>query len=95
MTKEETYDTEIGPLMAKIIEICKREKIAMLASFELDEDPENTFCCTTVIAPAGFVKPEHQQAVRLISPRRSVMAFAETTTMRPDGSTRITTKRME
>ena len=38
MTKEEVYDSQISPLMAQIISICKEHKIAMLADFTLDED---------------------------------------------------------
>ena len=36
MTKEQVYDKQINPLMAQIIEICKRHKIAHFCSFSLD-----------------------------------------------------------
>ena len=36
MTKEEIYDEQINPLMAQIINICKVNKIAMIADFALD-----------------------------------------------------------
>ena len=40
MTKEEIYDSEIYPLMGKILEICMEHKIAMVASFCVE--PSNT-----------------------------------------------------
>lgn len=42
-TKEEIYDSQINPLMAEIIRICKEHKIAHIASFALDGD----LLCTT------------------------------------------------
>lgn len=35
MTKEDVYDAEINPLMAKILDICRQHKIAMVASFHI------------------------------------------------------------
>lgn len=46
-TKEEVYDAEVYPLMAQIIAICKRNKIAMLASFTLDLN--ESLQCTTAL----------------------------------------------
>ena len=45
--KEKVYDEQIAPLMAQIIEICKREEIPMFADFQYaDLD-----YCTTFIYP--------------------------------------------
>lgn len=50
MTKEQVYDSEISPLMEKIIAICKKHKIAMLCDFGLGDDLKCTsyrerWCC--------------------------------------------------
>lgn len=55
-SKEETYDSEIEPLMAQILTICTERKVAMVASFDIgngmfctscllqdDHDPPMTF----------------------------------------------------
>lgn len=49
MTKEQVYDEEINPLMAKILEICKREKIAMIASFQIPNDEDPKLMCTSAL----------------------------------------------
>jgi|SRR6185312_321454 len=48
MSLEQTYDTEIEPLMKRIIEIAKRARIPMYASFALDDG----LACTTFISAA-------------------------------------------
>ena len=57
--REEKYDELIYPLMGKIVEICKKHDIPMIASFQLnddrkgdsdvneDGDPIGPFYCTT------------------------------------------------
>ena len=51
-TREEIYDELIFPLMDRIIDICVKNNIPALATFELDVDdpnePENPLNCTTV-----------------------------------------------
>lgn len=47
--KERVYDSEISPLMTKIIEICKREKIPMVATFAYANDDEKVHMCTTIL----------------------------------------------
>jgi hypothetical protein len=37
MSKEEVYDSEITPLMDRIVKICEQHKIPMLANFNLDK----------------------------------------------------------
>lgn len=39
MSKEQTYDAEINPLMAQIIAICKQAGIACLCTFDISPDP--------------------------------------------------------
>lgn len=54
MTKEEIYDEQINPLMAKIIDICKDHKIALVASFDIggnqyEEETGERLLCSTVL----------------------------------------------
>lgn len=47
---EQVYDDEISPLMAQIIEICKRENMPMVASFQYARDEDHVDdCCTSLI----------------------------------------------
>lgn len=77
--KEQVYDNEISPLMAQIIEICKRENIPMVASFCYalglgEDDHEGVSYCTTnlpFIDPKGnWQTPEYLKAIAII--RRGV-----------------------
>lgn len=47
--KERIYDEQISPLVAKIIEICKTNKIATFANFRIgyDKEVEEHLMCTT------------------------------------------------
>lgn len=46
LLKERIYDTEIRPLMAKIIETCQKNDIAFVASFGLTSGGK---CCTSFL----------------------------------------------
>lgn len=50
---EEVYDAEIAPLMAQIIEICRRVGMPFVASFSYrrDEDGEYDFCSSALGSP--------------------------------------------
>jgi hypothetical protein len=48
--KEKVYDSEINPLMAQIIAVCKREHIAVLATFAID-GPEDIDLRSTTCLP--------------------------------------------
>jgi len=49
-TKEQVYDEEINPLMARIIEICKEHKMAFVASFHCPgEDNDDLFCSSSLL----------------------------------------------
>ncbi len=78
MTKEEVYDSEISPLMAKIIEICKREKIAMIADFRLD--PEEGLRCTTATLLDDHEPSDEQiEAFEILKPGAHVPPLIMTT----------------
>ncbi|RPJ12112.1 MAG: hypothetical protein EHM36_00115 [Deltaproteobacteria bacterium] len=74
MSKEEVYDAEIFPLMGKIIEICKRAKIPVLANFKLEGDLQ----VTTAVLPEEY-EPSKDQLMALSLFRDGYMAFAVTT----------------
>ena len=59
MTKEEIYDSQINPLMAQIIAICHKHKIAMLASFSIPTPDDARLACTTALLSKDF-EPPHQ-----------------------------------
>ncbi len=50
---ESVYDAEIAPLMSKIIDICKANRIPMLATFQYSNDDDGSDFCTTRIPFAG------------------------------------------
>lgn len=59
MTKEQIYDEKIFQLMAQIIDICKENKIAMVASFDITPpDDETPFLCSTALTTEEFNPPE-------------------------------------
>ena len=54
---EKIYDEQISPLMAQIIEICKKHKIPMLATFIYKQDG---FCTTSM--PVSKFYPEDKES---------------------------------
>lgn len=56
-TKEDVYDAQISPLVAEIIAICRKHKIAHVCAFTLDE--ENGLCCITANTSKDF-EPEER-----------------------------------
>lgn len=70
--KEAVHDAEISPLMDKIIAICKREGIPMVAAFcyakgRHQDDPEGVSICTTHLGDGdGYLCPEFVEAVTII-----------------------------
>ena len=80
MSRESVYDAEIFPLMAKVIEICKKNGIPCLCDFALDGDLK----CTTAILGDELNPPaEMIQAYRLLAPRQS--SGLKITTRNADG----------
>lgn len=49
MNKEQIYDEKISPLMADIIDVCKQNKIAFVASFAIPNDEDNDLRCTSAL----------------------------------------------
>jgi hypothetical protein len=45
--KEQAYDAEIAPLMDKIVEVCRKAGISMIAHFEIPTEEAPDLCCTT------------------------------------------------
>lgn len=82
-TKEQVYDAEISPLMAKVIEICKREKIAVLANFQLSVEGEEDLRCTTALLDRES-KPSQEQLSALSLLRDGYAAFVITTRQSSD-----------
>jgi hypothetical protein len=74
--KEDVYDDEISPLVQKIIEICKENKIPAIMSFAYAaNEEEGTGCCTTLLNYfEGRDVPAYSEANRFISNRGSFMA---------------------
>jgi hypothetical protein len=76
-TKEQVYDDEINPLMAKIIEICKREKIAMVASFRTPNAEDPDLMCTSALLADDFEPTQDMHAAFQII-REGFVAFTRT-----------------
>lgn len=55
MDKEAIYDAEIYPLMDKIIDICRENKIAMLCHFAIPNDDDPTLAVTTLLGDENGV----------------------------------------
>ena len=90
MNKEQIYDSEIAPLMAKIIEICTANKIAMLADFAIGHSEDEGLKCTTALTTKEYnPPPEMVKACAMLAPRRSAPALM-LTTQHADGSKTLT-----
>lgn len=51
---EDVYDAEVSPLMVQIIEICKKHRMPMIASFIFGHDNDGGIdTCDTVLQYAG------------------------------------------
>lgn len=88
--KEQIYDEQISPLMAKIIEICREHKIAHLACFAIPTEDDPSLRCTTGQLGDEFQPPdEFLQAWKFIRPssRSSAMMLR---TESSDGTATIT-----
>jgi len=89
MNKEQIYDVHISPLMEKIIEICKTNKIAFLASFSIPTEEDADLLCTSCMLEDAFEPPaEFLRAWREIRPGRSGGIMLRTEN--GDGSTTFT-----
>lgn len=69
MTKEQVYDEQIFPLMAKIVDICQENKIALIASFHTPNDEAADMLCTTALLKDQHDPPDiFNQMYRLLNP---------------------------
>lgn len=67
MNKEEIYDNEISPLMRQILEICKRGKIAMVASFFIPTPDDEDLMCSSCLLDEEYDAPQsYHKAMRQI-----------------------------
>lgn len=71
--KEEIYDKEIAPLMAKIIEICKREGMPMATQFYLKQERDDAeyenqaMWCTSVLNNFEGIHQEHKERLSFVA----------------------------
>lgn len=59
MNKEQVYDTQLMPLIDRIIAICKEHGIAMIADFALPTTEKPHLCCTSATLDENRRRPEH------------------------------------
>ncbi|PVX61281.1 hypothetical protein [Paraburkholderia unamae] len=87
MNKEQIYDAQISPLMGKIIEICRLNKIAFVASFAIPNEEDNNLCCSSAMLGDEFEPPvEFKRAWNEIKPGGSRPMMLRT----EDGDGRVT-----
>lgn len=77
MSKEQVYDAEIAPLMAKILEVCKREKIAMVAQFSTPSDDDPDLLCTSALTEEEY-NPTRDQKAAVCILTEGFVAFTRT-----------------
>lgn len=63
---EPVYDSEIAPLMSKIIEICKRDNIPFVASFYLNSQDGDPFICTSCLTTSTETPESFKDVVRIL-----------------------------
>ncbi len=86
--RERIYDDQFSPLVARLIELSKRHRIPMVASFELDTDEENgPMLCTTVILEKGDDR-RLLEARQALYPRPFFAAFTITSKAATEGDGR-------
>ena len=84
--KEAIYDAEISPLMIKIIEVCKREGVCMICSFDIGNDGDPTLNCLSRTPDENDeVSEHHANAYQAIRGESHAPAM-KITTVRADGS---------
>lgn len=67
MTKEEIYDQQINPLMAQVIEICKQNRIAFVATYSIPSPDDEGLQCTSALLEDDCEPPnQYLEAMRLI-----------------------------
>lgn len=91
MNKEEAHDAKISPLMTEIIAICREHGIAMVASYAIPTEEDESLRCTTLL-PDGEGKPDTacQEAYNLIRRGTQTVSPMMLTTQHADGSKTLT-----
>ena len=85
MNKEKIYDEQISPLMSQVIDICKKNNIAMLMTFSIPTEDDPDLACTTAILDDESKPTESMvKAYNIIMGRASGGMMI--TTRRQDGS---------
>lgn len=90
--EEAAYDEELAPLMDRIIEICNRRGIPMVAVFQYAGGPadEDVFFCTTALPVPKNRANAHILNLAKIAAQKvnesTPVALAITETKRPDGT---------
>jgi hypothetical protein len=64
MNKEQVYDEQIDPLMARVIATCKDRRIACFATFDISAGDGECRMCTTCLGDGSGVLPEAIQACK-------------------------------
>ncbi|WP_312155315.1 hypothetical protein [Pseudomonas sp.] len=99
MNKEKTYDTEISPLMQQVINICREEGIAMIASFAIGhedggpngEDATNLTVTTHLPDDEGQFDPRFNKSAVIIRDGARLRGVGmQITTSNPDGTKTLT-----
>lgn len=89
MNKEQVYDEQVFPLMARIIDVCKEHGIAMIASFDIPTEDHPGLRCTSLLPDESGKNPDaHKQAYRILRPEARPVFHLRTT--HEDGSETLT-----
>ncbi len=90
MSKEEIYDSQIEPLMAQILAICKKHKISLIADFGLDDDLH----CTSALLEDYYSPSDKQIRALNILKTDETFAMSEIIETLPDGTKKISIRRI-
>lgn len=92
MNKEQAYDSKIHPLMSQIIKICKKHKIAMVASFAIPIVDDPSLEVTTRLLDENKSGPAHHLALmKAVYGPGKVFVDPVIVTHREDGTTVVET----
>lgn len=79
---EDVYDSEIAPLMTKIIDICKAHKLPMFATFLYMNDPDesggDSACTTNLMFEERPIPEKLLNLARSLRPQRSMLRMRVT-----------------
>ncbi len=93
MNREQAHDEKISPLMTQIIAICKEHQIPFVASFQLDDNPDDpddcTFCTSGIVLDEWEPSEAIVKAFDILRPRVPSLQ-AMLTTEHNDGTKTVT-----